>query len=124
MQVSRFLILYVLIGSVTYHHIPIHFIIMKPLNRKNYGSIAHLSNSKLGEGDHYIDPGQERILTETKRDRHDAILVFEKYDGSNVGVAKKGRHVFALTRSGYEATSSLQTAPRICQMGKPENDLF
>ncbi len=36
---------------------------MKPLNRKNYGSIPHLSNSKLGEGDYYINPGQERILT-------------------------------------------------------------
>ena len=37
---------------------------MKPLERKNYGSIPHLSNSKLGEGDYYVEKGMERILTE------------------------------------------------------------
>lgn len=79
---------------------------MKPLNRKNYGSIPHLSNSKLGENDHFIDMGQELILTEKKRDRHDTILVFEKYDGSNVGIAKKEGNIFALTRKGYEASTS------------------
>lgn len=79
---------------------------MKPLNRKNYGSIPHLSNSKLGEKDYFITEGQERILTEKKRDKHDTILVFEKYDGSNVGVAKKDGNIFALTRSGYEASTS------------------
>lgn len=61
---------------------------MKPIGRKNYGSIPHLHNSKLGEGDYYIGEGQERILTLKARDKHDNILVFEKYDGSNVGVAK------------------------------------
>lgn len=79
---------------------------MKPLNRKNYGSIPHLSNSKLGEKDYFITKGQERILTQKKRDRHDNILVFEKYDGTNVGVAKKDGKIFALTRKGYEAITS------------------
>lgn len=79
---------------------------MKPLDRKNYGSIPHLSNSKLGEKDYHITEGQERILTEKKRDKYDTILVFEKYDGSNVGVAKKQGIIYALTRSGYEATTS------------------
>lgn len=79
---------------------------MKPLQRKNYGSIPHLSSSKLGENDSYIHPGQERILTVKKRDRHDTILVFEKYDGSNVGVAKKDGKIYALTRAGYEAHTS------------------
>ena len=79
---------------------------MKPLKRKNYGSIPHLSNSKLGIGDHFIEKGQERILTEKVRDRHDEIFVFEKYDGSNVGVAKKDGQIYALTRSGYEAKTS------------------
>ncbi|MEM6264005.1 MAG: RNA ligase family protein [Bacteroidota bacterium] len=79
---------------------------MKPLKRKNYGSIPHLSSSKLGEKDYYIGEGQERILTQKKRDRHDTILVFEKYDGSNVGVAKKDGKIFALTRAGYVATTS------------------
>lgn len=79
---------------------------MKPLGRKNYGSIPHLSTSKLGEGDHFITEGQERILTEKKRDKHDHIFVFEKYDGSNVGVCKKDGKIYALTRSGYEASTS------------------
>ena len=78
----------------------------KPLNVKNYGSILHLSNSKLGEKDYFICEGQERILTKKKRDKHDTIFVFEKYDGSNVGVAKKDGNIFALTRSGYEAITS------------------
>lgn len=79
---------------------------IKPLSRKNYGSIPHLSNSKLGEKDYYIGQGQERILTQKRRDAHDTILVFEKYDGSNVGVGKKGGNIFALTRSGYLASTS------------------
>ncbi|MEM1325824.1 MAG: RNA ligase family protein [Bacteroidota bacterium] len=79
---------------------------MKPLNRKNYGSIPHLSTSKLGEKDYMANEGHERILTQQKRDRHDHILVFEKYDGSNVGIAKKNGIIYALTRSGYEARTS------------------
>ena len=79
---------------------------MKPLNRKNYGSIPHLSNSKLGIGDHFIHKGQERILTEKVRDKHDKIFVFEKYDGSNVGICKVNNKIVALTRSGYTAITS------------------
>lgn len=79
---------------------------MKPLNRKNYGSIPHLSNSKLGEGDHHIELGQEKILTIKKRDKHDEIFAFEKYDGSNVGICKKDGVIHAITRSGYLANTS------------------
>ena len=79
---------------------------MKPLGKKNYGSIPHLSNSKLGSGDHFVNHGQERILTEKKRDKHDEIFAFEKYDGSNIGIAKLDNKIIALTRSGYEASTS------------------
>lgn len=79
---------------------------MKRIGRKNYGSIPHLHNSKLGEGDYFITEGQERILTEKARDKHDNVLVFEKYDGSNVGIAKYDNNIFAITRSGYEASTS------------------
>jgi ATP-dependent RNA circularization protein (DNA/RNA ligase family) len=81
-------------------------ILKKPLNRKNYGSIPHLSNSKLGIGDHFIEPGQEKILTLKKRDRYDEILVFEKYDGSNIGITKIDNQIYPLTRSGYKASTS------------------
>ena len=79
---------------------------MKPLGHKNYGSIPHLSNSKLGIGDHFINEGQERILTLKKRDKNDEILAFEKYDGSNIGIAKIDNKILALTRSGYIANTS------------------
>jgi ATP-dependent RNA circularization protein (DNA/RNA ligase family) len=79
---------------------------MKPIGRKNYGSIPHLSNSKLGEGDYFIGAGQEAILTKKKRDRHDKIFVFEKYDGSNVGIAKIDNEIIPLTRAGYNAKIS------------------
>lgn len=45
-------------------------------------------------------------MTQKKRDKHDLIIVTEKYDGSNVGIAKKDGKIYALTRSGYEAKTS------------------
>lgn len=79
---------------------------MKPLGFKNYGSIPHLLGSKLGKTDKYIHEGQHRILTEKTRDKHDFVIVTEKYDGSNVGIAKKDGKIIALTRSGYLAETS------------------
>lgn len=79
---------------------------MKPLGKKNYGSIPHLSSSKLGPADRFIHEGQEAILTRKTRDAEDEILVFEKYDGSNVGIAKVNGKIVALTRSGYLASTS------------------
>jgi hypothetical protein len=79
---------------------------MKPLGGKSYGSIPHLLGSKLGAGDHHCDPGQHKIATEKTRDKHDLVVVQEKYDGSNVGIAKINGQIIALTRSGYIAESS------------------
>lgn len=79
---------------------------MKPLGGKNYGSIAHLPGSRLGPGDHKCHEGQERICNEKTRDKHDLIIVQEKLDGSNVGVAKIGGEILALTRAGYLAHTS------------------
>lgn len=78
----------------------------KPIGRKNYGSIPHLPNSRLGPADHCCTEGQARIATVKVRDRHDRIIVQEKLDGSNVGVARVGKELFALTRAGYLATTS------------------
>ena len=79
---------------------------MKPLNRKNYGSIPHLLGSKIGMTDKYVTEGMHNILTKKTRDKNDYIYVTEKYDGSNVGIAKKDNKIYALTRSGYEAKTS------------------
>src|SRR3990167_10861784 len=79
---------------------------MKPLARKNYGSIGHLPCSRMGPADHACHPGQQRIATEKARDKHDVIIVSEKVDGSNVGIARVGDAIHALGRSGYLAQTS------------------
>lgn len=79
---------------------------MKPLGRKAYGSIPHLPNSRLGPGDHFIHPGQDVILTEKLRDRHDRVIVTEKLDGSCVAIARHDGQIIALARAGWLAQSS------------------
>lgn len=78
----------------------------KPLGIKNYGSIGHLPGSRMGTGDHKCHEGQKLIATEKPRDKHDLIIVQEKLDGSNVGVALVKGELFALTRAGYIAFTS------------------
>ena len=78
----------------------------KPLGGKSYGSIAHLPGSRMGPGDHKCHEGQERICLTKARDKHDRVIVQEKLDGSNVGVAKVGGRILALTRAGYLASTS------------------
>jgi hypothetical protein len=78
----------------------------KPLGAKSYGHIAHLPGSRMGPGDHKCHEGQKRIATEKPRDRHDEVIVQEKLDGSNVGVARLDGMLYALTRAGYDADSS------------------
>jgi ATP-dependent RNA circularization protein (DNA/RNA ligase family) len=78
----------------------------KPLGYKSYGSIPHLIGSRLGEGDHHAEKGQCRIATEKKRDKHDFVIVQEKLDGGNVGIAKLNGKILPITRAGYLAQSS------------------
>jgi len=78
----------------------------KPLGYKSYGSIPHLIGSRLGEGDHHAEQGQCRIATERLRDKHDFIIVQEKLDGGNVGIAKHQGKIIAITRAGYKAETS------------------
>ena len=79
----------------------------KPLGYKNYGSIPHLSNSKINQqADKKVDMGMETILTKKTRDYHDLIIIQEKLDGGNVGVAKKDGVIIPIGRSGYEANTS------------------
>jgi hypothetical protein len=82
----------------------------KPLGIKNYGSIGHLPNSRMGSGDHSIEKGQADIatkkLTKNKRGLSREIIVQEKLDGSNVGIARVDGRIFPLTRSGYVADTS------------------
>jgi RNA ligase len=78
----------------------------KPLGIKNYGHIPHLPGSRMGLGDHKCHEGQKRIATQKLRDQHDRIIVQEKLDGSNVGVARAEGILYPLTRAGYLADTS------------------
>lgn len=78
----------------------------KPLGGKSYGHIPHLPGSRMGPGDHKCHEGQKRIATEKARDRHDVIIVQEKLDGSNVGVARIDGMIYPLSRAGYLADTS------------------
>lgn len=77
------------------------------VKHRGYGSIAHLSTSKLTQqADKKIQIGQEKILTEKLRDKNDLIIVTEKVDGSNVGIKKHNGELIPITRSGYPALTS------------------
>jgi len=79
---------------------------IKPLGRKNYGSIGHLPNSRLGPKDKHIHQGQAEIATLKTRDENDLVIVQEKLDGSNVGVCKVNGDIIPIVRAGYSALSS------------------
>jgi hypothetical protein len=88
----------------------------KPLGRKAYGSIPHLSGSRLGPGDYHCHEGQENICFEggrNKRGELHRVIVTEKLDGSNVAIAKVGGVIEALGRSGYRAQSSPHKQHRV-----------
>ena len=82
----------------------------KPLGIKNYGSIGHLPNSRMGMGDHSIHEGQAKIATEkllkNKHGIEREVIVQEKLDGSNVGIARVDGRIFALSRAGYPCITS------------------
>ncbi|MFW9872347.1 MAG: RNA ligase family protein [Candidatus Thorarchaeota archaeon] len=78
----------------------------KPLGHKSYGHIAHLPGSRVGIGDHKCHEGQLKIACKKKRDKWDRIIVQEKLDGSNVGVALINGQIIAISRAGYLANTS------------------
>ena len=78
----------------------------KPLGRKNYGHIPHLPGSRMGPSDHKCHEGQAKIATVKTRDKNDEVIVQEKLDGSNVGVARLGNGLYPLGRAGWPAVSS------------------
>lgn len=78
----------------------------RPLGTKCYYSIAHLPGSKMGKGDRKCDNEQAKIATIKLRDQRDQLIVQEKLDGSNVGVARVEGILYPLNRSGYLASES------------------
>jgi hypothetical protein len=92
--------------------------IVKPLNRKAYGSIGHLPGSRMDCNhakyatgkevgkDFGVHPGQARICTKKVRDRHDVVIVQEKLDGSCCAAALLDGVIHPLGRAGWPAVSS------------------
>lgn len=78
----------------------------KPLGHRSYGSIPHLPGSRVGPSDYHIHECQAKIATEKTRDKNDIVIVQEKLDGSNVGIANVSGKIYAITRSGYLASTS------------------
>jgi hypothetical protein len=76
---------------------------IRPIGKKAYGSIPHLLGSRI-DFDKHISAGQDKILTETPRDKKDRIIVQEKLDGSCCSIARLDNgNISALTRAGYLA---------------------
>ncbi len=94
----------------------------KPLNRKAYGSIGHLPESRMGPSDHHVHPGQAAICTVKARDRHDRIIVQEKLDGSCVAVALLDGQLHAIGRAGWPAQSSKYEMHQLFAAWVREND--
>ena len=78
----------------------------RPLGCKSYGRIPHLPGSRQNRDDIGLSGGQARILTEKARDSKDVIIVQQKLDGSNVGIAKVDGVIVPLGRAGYRAETS------------------
>jgi hypothetical protein len=78
----------------------------KPTGGNNYGSIGHMPGSRMGPADHHCHDGMYLIATKKLRNRHDQVIVQEKLDGSNVGIAKVNGEIVAIQRSGYRAETS------------------
>lgn len=97
----------------------------KPLGIKNYGSIGHLPDSRMGPSDRKCPDGQARIATLKARDKHDRVIVQEKLDGTNVGVALVNGVLCPLNRSGYLAdTSPYEQHWRFAQWVYAQQDRF
>lgn len=78
----------------------------KILDYKTYNKIGHLSKSRLGKGDHFIDKKAEETFLKQVLDNQTLVIVQEKMDGSNVCVVKHNGDLIALGRSGYKCSDS------------------
>ena len=99
---------------------------MEKLIPSNYGSIPHLSTSKMTQqADKKIHIGQEELLTKKARDWKDLVTVTEKLDGSNVGVVKRGGQCIPVGRSGYHAATSPYEQHRVfAEYVEKNKDMF
>ncbi len=80
---------------------------MDKIINKGYGSIPHLSTSKLNEkADKKICLQQEEILTTEKIKKGEEIIVLEKVDGTNISIMKINNDLYGVVKSGYDVRTS------------------
>ena len=79
---------------------------LKPLGHKNYGSIPHLPRSRRGPGDRGCSEQQAALAIEKRKSKCHTVIVQEKLDGSNVGVARINDILIPLGRAGWPAITS------------------
>ena len=78
----------------------------KPLGYKNYGSIPHLPGSRRGPSDRGCNEQQAALAIEKRKSKRHTVIVQEKLDGSNVGVARIKDILIPLGRAGWPAITS------------------
>lgn len=78
----------------------------KPLGIKNYGSIPHLPGSRRGKGDRGCSEQQAALAIVRRKSKRHTVIVQEKLDGSNVGVARIEDVLIPLGRAGWPAITS------------------
>lgn len=80
---------------------------IKPLNRKSYGSIPHLTGSKTSSPkDIGFDVKGTSIFTIKTKRKTDHVIVTEKLDGSCCAVLKQNGKIIALGKAGFLAQTS------------------
>ena len=90
----------------------------KPLGHKSYGSIPHLVGSRRGPRDYGVNEGQQRICCERARDKYDEIIVQEKLDGANVGIALKEGQILGFNAQwNFGARIGFRAAPVVRRLG-------
>lgn len=79
---------------------------LRPLNKKAYGSIGHIAESRLGPGDHSVPLGQSDMCIGRSKRKDKRIWIQTKLDGSCCAVAKINGEIIPLVRAGYIANTS------------------
>lgn len=70
---------------------------------RNFGSIGHLSGSKMiDKSDSLLSKEEQAKYTECKRDKNDLVIITEKIDGMNAGVVKIDGLLYPINRKGYD----------------------
>lgn len=70
---------------------------------KNFGHISHLTGSKMiNNSDTLLSEEAQRKFTECKRHKNDLVIIKEKIDGMNAGVAKKNGLLYPVNKKGYD----------------------